>query len=136
MNQLLGILIILCILWVGKQIFLQYDSIKKKEATEEKGQSGAAAPAAAPTTLPGMAPTMEASLQAAQSQGSTALKAWLDKYRPYIRDPRLASIELDYVILVSRHDTAEAKRVFGEVKARTPSDSPLAARIKRLEKNF
>ena len=133
MKQIITILILIGVFYVGKQIYLQWDAVKQKE---RRDQGVEIAPAAPSPALPGMPPTFEASLQAAQSQGAIALKNWLTRYRPFIRDPRLGDIELDYVVLVSRQDTAEAKQVFREVKDRTPTDSPLYARIKRLEKNY
>ena len=63
---------------------------------------------------------------------------WLEKAKrsPQIKDPRLAWIELDYVLKVSASNPAEAKRVFIEVKQRIPTDSPVYPRIKSLEKNY
>src|SRR5207237_900362 len=73
------------------------------------------------------------SLKAAQAQGAASLKAWLDRYGSHIRDPRLGDIELDYALLLSRANPGEAKRVFSTVKARTPPNSPLYPRVKRLD---
>ena len=133
MKQIITLLILFAVFYVGKQIYLEFEGIKKKENRDQGIETAPATPSSA---LPGMPPTFEASLQVAQNQGAIALKNWLVKYRPFIRDPRLGDIELDYVVLESRQDTSEAKRVFREVKDRTPPDSPLYARIKRLEKNY
>lgn len=57
-------------------------------------------------------------------------------YRRTVADPRLASIELDYVVLVAREDIAEARKVFAQVKQRTPPASLVYPRIKQLEKTY
>ena len=53
-----------------------------------------------------------------------------------VQDPRKAWIELDYCVLVSREDLSEARRVFAEVKKRTPPSSPVWPRVKDLEKVY
>jgi hypothetical protein len=80
--------------------------------------------------------SLETSLSAAQKQGAAGLRDWLNSYRIYVKDPRLAAIELDYVLLISHQDPAEAKRIFQEVKARTSPTSPVYDRVKKLEKTF
>jgi len=86
--------------------------------------------------LEGMSPRLEDSLAKAQAGGAKTLKAWLDAYGKSIQDPRLASIQLDYVLLVAREDPAEARRVFAEVKKRTPTSSPVYSRVKQLESTY
>ena len=103
MKALITIVLILGLYWVGRSISNQY---KAKQAKENPVQ---AAPAA---QLEGMPSQLEASLQAAESKGAPILKAWLQHNRKYIRDPRLAEIELNYVVLVSRTNPQEAKQVF------------------------
>ncbi len=60
----------------------------------------------------------------------------MDKYRKVAKDPRLAWIELDYVQLVAPKNPGEAKRVFADVKQRTPPESPVYKRVKELEKTY
>jgi hypothetical protein len=79
---------------------------------------------------------MEASLSAAEKQGASGLGDWLRQYRSFVRDPRLADIELDYVVLLLHQDPAEARRIFNDVKSRTPTFSPIYPRVQRLEKTF
>ena len=57
-------------------------------------------------------------------------------YDRSVVDPRRAWIQLDYVVEVSREDPSEAKRVFKNVKDRTPPSSPVYSRIKSLEKTY
>ena len=92
-------------------------------STEVRGES-----------LPGLPPSMEASLAAATKEGPAALKDWLKRYRAYVKDPRLAWIELDYVVLTN--DPKDAKKVFQTVKERTPPTSPVYDKIKKLEKTY
>jgi len=86
--------------------------------------------------LPGLPANLEASLQVAQKQGVVGMRNWLNLYRRYVSDPRLAEIELDYVVLISSTNPQEARRLFTVVKQRTPTNSPVYARVKRLEKTY
>jgi hypothetical protein len=87
--------------------------------------------------MPGQNPTqLEATLRAAQSQGAEGLKNWLKTYGRAVQDPRKAWIELDYCTMISREDPNEAKRIFAEVKNRTPPSSPVWPRIQKLEKTY
>ena len=95
-----------------------------------------AAPEAANGPLPGLPPALEASLASAQKQGAQGLKNWLRGYRTQVTDPRLASIELDYVVLIGASDLKEARRVLSEVRRRTPTNSPVYARLEQLERSY
>jgi hypothetical protein len=131
MKALITFLLLFGIYFLGKTI---YREAKKKQAKEEAAARGE--PAGPADGLEGMPAHFEASLQQAAAQGAPALKAWIDRYRPYIRDPKLAAIELDYVVLVSRSNPVEAKRAFRTVKARVPPSSPVYDRVKRLEPTY
>ena len=135
MKFLISVLLLLGVLYVGVQIYSKYETIKRQEASSEGNRAREGAPTAN-GPLPGLPESLEPALQAAQKQGATGLANFLNLYRPRIRDPRLASIELDYVVLVSLHDPAEARRIFKAVQQRTPRTSPVYTRIKNLEKNF
>jgi hypothetical protein len=89
-----------------------------------------------PKQLSGMPQQLEDSLAKAHAGGAKTLKAWLDAYGKSLQDPRLASIQLDYVLLVGRDDPAEARRVFADVKKRTPPNSPVYSRVKQLESTY
>ncbi len=133
MTKLIGVVIILLLLWGGWELFFYWERVKNEEETQKK-QSAAAAVMG--ERLPGMPYQLEPSLSAAQSQGAAGLQAWLKTYGRTIQDPRKAWIELDYLVLISRDNPAEAKRLFAEVKARTPETSPVWQRIKQLEKTY
>jgi len=53
-----------------------------------------------------------------------------------VQDPRKAWIQLDYVLLLTRQNPQEAKRVFNEVKDRTLPNSPVWPRIQSMEKSY
>ncbi len=133
MKQILGLLILLGFFYVVKQVFNQYDTIKKGDNTT--GNSAAAA-AAGPAVLPGMPESFEPSLKDAEAKGPRALKDWLGKYGSYVADPRLAAIQLDYVVMLSRENMGEAKQIFQNIKSRTPPNSPVYDRIKKLDPTF
>jgi hypothetical protein len=130
MKALITIVLLAGIYLFGKAIFDQYKAKEAQEAAAAKAANGP------PDGLEGMPANFQPSLDAAQAQGAPALKSWLERYASYVHDPKLAAIQLDYVVLVSRSDPGEAKRVFQAVKARVPKDSPVYDRVKRLESTY
>ena len=135
MKVLISILIVLVVVFVGWKLFDYWDDVSKEREAKER----AAEPAQIdPHSLPGLPYQMEESLRQAQKDGARGLKNWLEKYKgyPQVKDPRLAWIELDYVVLLSRENPIEAKKMFAEVKKRVPPDSPVYPRIRELEKTY
>jgi hypothetical protein len=133
-KALIAICILLVVFWIGQKLLTTYQQIERKSSSGEPYQdSQVAAPA---SNLPGVPESLEPSLEAARQQGAAGLRNWLATYGPHVRDPRLAAIELDYVVLISHQDPAEAKRVFKAVQARTPPASPVYSRVKGLERAF
>lgn len=132
MRQFFGIVLICLAVLVGRA-FYRYCSdflveklpLNQSQSTNNPGSN-----------LPGMPASLESSFAAAEAQGPKTLKRWMDYYGMNITDPRRAAIELDYVVMVSREDMTEARRVFAAVKARTPTNSPVYPRIKRLEQAY
>jgi hypothetical protein len=86
--------------------------------------------------LPGMPVSLEPTLNAARLRGAPGLKDFLTAYGNTINDPRRASIELDYVVLVASSNPTEARRVYAKVKGRLTSASPVYERLKQLEKTY
>jgi hypothetical protein len=127
-KALIALMILLAAFWVVKQLSDRYQQI------ERGGSPGHSQPTA--TVLPGLPPSLEPSLEAARQKGAAGLRSWLINYQVHVRDPRLAAIQLDYVVLLSHQDPVEARRIFREVQKRTPPSSPVYERIKRLEKAF
>ncbi len=130
MKALITFLLVAGIYLFGKSI---YDQYKVKQHKEEAAAKAATGPA---DGLEGMPSNFEPSLQAAQAQGAPALRAWIERYGSHIQDPKLAAIQLDYVVLVSRSNPAEAKRIFQAVKPRIQKGSPLFDRVKRLDETY
>jgi hypothetical protein len=131
------IFIVAFLLWSGWKIKDYWANVNRRQKDAEL-EKPMLLSEIVPQSLPGMRWELENSFEAAKLAGAGALKRWLDKYRPLnlIQDPRLAWVELDYVLLVSQSDPAEARRVFAEVKRRTPPDSPVMLRIRALEKTY
>lgn len=127
MKALITLVLIVGLYLFGKSIMTQYKAKQAKENPEQP---------AAVTQLDGVPPHLEVSLQNATAAGAPALKTWLNHNRKFCRDPRLAQIELDYVVLVSRMNPAEAKQVFQSVKRRTPKTSPLYERVQKLNATY
>jgi hypothetical protein len=135
MKALIAIVIIVAAAMGGWQIYSSWLDVKEKEKAKHQTEAAQAAPVSG-DQLPGMVPQLEPALAAAQQQGATGLRQFLTKYGRTISDPRLASIELDYVVLVANDNPAEARKTFARVKQRTPRESPVYARVKQLEKTY
>ncbi len=133
MTKLITIAIVLALLYGGWQFFLYWDRVKNENETQEKA---AAAAVVTGESLSGLPQKLEASLSAAQRQGPAALRNWLKTYGSALQDPRKAWIELDYCVMVARDDPSEARRVFAQVKERTPPTSPVWPRIKQLQPTY
>jgi|ERR1041385_2286108 hypothetical protein len=133
MTKLIATLIILAVLFGAWEIFFYWEKVKNEEDSQKKQ---AAAALVVGEQLPGMPYQLEPSLTAAKSQGAMGLRNWLKTYGSKIQDPRKAWIELDYCVLISRADPSEARRIFAEVKNRTPESSPVWPRIRQLEKTY
>jgi hypothetical protein len=132
-TKLIAIAIVALLLFGGYKVFMYYDQVKN-EREEEKKQAAAALVVG--DSLEGLPQSLEASLQAAQTQGVAGLRNWLKAFGQSVQDPRKAWIELDYVVLLARENPAEARKIFAEVKERTPPSSPVWPRIKQLQATF
>ncbi len=130
MRQFLTLLLLLAAFLVGKQIFSYWKQVESGEASKPVSTQ------VDPKSLPGMPPELEQTLYNVTQLGPQSLGKWLDYYRPRLSDPRLAWIELDYVLMISRENPEEARRIFQDVKGRTPKTSPVYSRIKQLEKTY
>ena len=133
MTKVIAAFAIIVVLYIGWEVFLYWDKVSHEEETKQKQDAAAMVIG---DQLPGLPYQLETSLQNARKQGATGLKNWLKAHGQSVEDPRKAWIELDYCIAVARQDTAEAKRVFAQVKERTPPSSPVWPRIKQLEKAY
>ena len=134
MKALIAILILVAAIFAGWKLLDYWDEVAK----EREAKQQAANIQIDPKTLPGLPVQLEAPLEEAYKKGAASLKEWLEKAKrsTQVKDPRLGWIELDYVVRISRDNPVEAKRVFAEVKQRTPPQSPIYRRIQALEKTY
>ncbi len=133
MTKLIAALIILGVLFCGWELFFYWEKVKNEQDLQQKQ---AAAAVVTEDQLSGLPQSMEASLKAAEAKGAAGLGNWLKVYGRVVQDPRKAWIELDYCLLISKDDPSEARRLFAEVKNRTPETSPVWPRIKKLENAY
>ena len=117
----------------GWQLFEYWERVDNEKF---EAQKHAASSVVNPENLPGLPQGYDTSLRAAQQQGAAGLANWLKVWGPGVQDPRKAWIQLDYVLLIARDNPQEAKRIFTEVKDRTPPSSPVWPRVHDLEKSF
>jgi hypothetical protein len=135
MSKLVVILLIVGFIWGIARIAKLYDKVDDHLNLKEENGS-APAPQITAADLAPLAPAVEASLAQAKANGPAALKAWLDGYGARVPEPRKSDIELDYAQLLVLSNPAEARRVFQAVKARTPPNSVIAPRVKKLARTF
>jgi hypothetical protein len=135
MKALIAIVIIVAAAMGGWEIYSHWQDIKEKERQKHQ-QSEVVQTQSVGSQLPGMVSQLEPILEVAQRQGATGLRKFLGQYGKTIADPRLASIELDYVVLVANENPAEARKTFARVKQRISRESPVYARVKQLEKAY
>lgn len=132
-KALIAVLIIAVVAFGGWKLFEYWDKV---EHEKEAKQQEAAASQVDPNQLPGLPAQLQQSLDAAEQRGASTLGAWLKMYGRSVQDPRKAWIELDYVVMITRDNPQEARRLFAEVKQRTPPASPVWPRIHELEKSY
>ena len=132
MKIAITILIVAIVGFGGYKLWEYWDQTQQQKTVADPNQG------VQPQSLPGLPSQLETKLQEAQRKGPEAFKEFIDtiKKSPFVKDPRLAWIELDYVVMIAPKDPAEAKRIFAKVKDRTPQNSPVYPRIKSLEKTF
>ncbi len=133
MTKIIAAVILIAVIWGGWEIFVYYDRVKTEE---QNAQKEAKAAQVTPEQLAGLPQSLESTLAAAQREGAAGMTNFLKNYGRAIQDPRKAWIELDYCLLLSRENPAEAKRIFNAVRERTPHNSPVWPRIQRLESTY
>ena len=82
------------------QLYKYWGNYKSNDQTQAPTPAYAAPPEAG-DSLPGMSQNLEPTYQASRQRGAAGLKDFLTMYGNGISDPRLASIQLDYVLLVA-----------------------------------
>ena len=135
MKVFIGILIALVIAIGGYKLYQHWEAVKERRGLEEKAARGADIN---PDNLPGLPWQLVPKLRDARLAGPASVKNFIEycKRVPDVKDPRLAWIELDYVIMITSTDPVEAKKIFQAVKKRTPEDSPIQPRLRMMAKNY
>lgn len=131
MSRIYSLLLLAALLWGAIRFFSYYQRVQRGGAAEVgfvevKGEA-----------LPGLSLELAPGYAAARDSAVT-LKRWLDQHQrsPDLQDPRKAWIQLDYVQMISLENPAEAKRLFAEIKQRVGPNSPVYARLRKLERTY
>jgi hypothetical protein len=132
MKALITIFIILAAVYVFLKIVGVYDRSVNPQSAPVHTAAAAPGTAVSGESLPGLPAYLEASLAQAQREGPEALGKWLKTWSRQVQDPRLAWIELDYVVLLNLQSHREARERFLQVAGRIPPESPVAERIRKL----
>jgi hypothetical protein len=134
MTKVISVVIIVLVIAGVWEMWEYWDRVSQEKETAQKQ---AVATAVIPEQLAGLPKELETSLQAAKNAGSAvAMRNWLKRNVQAVQDPRRAWIELDYMISIARDEPVEARKIFADVKNRTPETSPVYPRIKQLEKTY
>ena len=134
MTKALITIAIVAIVGLGAwQIFEYWQKVQDEKATQQKE---AAASVVNEDSLQGLPQGWDTSLHAAEQGGASALGNWLKTYGNGVQDPRKAWIQLNYVVMITRDNPGEAKRLFADVKDRTLPNSPVWPRIQGMEKTY
>lgn len=134
MTKALLTIAIVAIVGLGAWYIFEY--WQKVDAEKASDQKQAESTQVNPDTLPGLPDGWDTSLHAAEQGGASALGNWLKIYGNGVHDPRKAWIQLDYVVMITRDNPGEAKRLFGDVKDRTDPKSPVWPRIQAMQKTY
>ena len=135
MKALIGILMVVVVAMGGYKIWEHWKEVEEQRFVQRKSAGGGDIN---PEQLPGLPYQLEPKLREAQRGGAVVLKRFIDACRLYpdVKDPRLAWMELDYVVLISNSDPVEAKKIFWQVKKRTSTNSVIYPRIQSLAKTY
>ena len=132
MKPLIAILIVVGLIFGVWKVWDYWEQVNKEKAQVQEELANIENS----SSYDGMPSQLQESFRKAEAKGPTAVKQWLDTYRHLVKDPRLAAIELDYVVSISREDPVTAKKMFADIKERIQPTSPLYKRIQALEKNY
>lgn len=130
---LITVLVIAVVAFGAWKIFDYWQKVDAEKATQQKE---AAATVVNGDSLAGLPSGWDTSLNKAEQGGADALGSWLKTYGNGVQDPRKAWIQLDYVVMITRDNPGEAKRLFADVKNRTQPNSPVWPRIQAMQKTY
>jgi hypothetical protein len=135
MKIAIALILLLLAGFLGFSLWDHWREVNEQKRAEQQAATGADID---PRTLPGLPSQLEIKLEEAQRGDLVRFKAFIDgiKQLKDVKDPRLAWIELDYVVMLSHSNPVEAKKLFWEIKKRTPESSPIYPRIRTLAKTY
>lgn len=121
-------------------LLLAYGCLKVSEyyqdSMERNRNAGPAPPPAAAVPDQSLPSHLEESLRRARAGGARAFKAWLDRHRLMVQQPRRTELELDYVESLALRDPPAAQREFAAIRRRAPGDPALQERIRRMARIY
>ena len=135
MKALISLLIAVVVAFVGFKLYEHWNMANDQKLIEERAARQAVLD---PDRLEGMPWQLYEKMREAQKAGPEAMRNFLEacKRFPDVKDPRLAWAELDYAVMISASDPVAARKVYQEVKKRTPPDSRIQPRLKQMAKSF
>lgn len=135
MKIVIALILLLLAGFLGYSLWEHWREVNERKQADQLAASGADID---PKSLPGLPSQLELKLDEAQRNGLVRFKAFIDgiKQLKDVKDPRLGWIELDYVVMLSHSNPVEAKKLFWEIKQRTPENSPIYPRIRTLAKTY
>ena len=109
MKILISILIVLAVGVGGYKLWEHWNAVKEEGALARKAAAGADIN---PDNLPGLPHQLQYKVREAQQAGPETFKRFIDSCKrfPDVKDPRLAWMELDYMVMISSTDPVAASR--------------------------
>ena len=132
LKGVISAVVVILVLYGAWEIWLYWDQVSHDRDLAAKQ----AAIQVNEESLAGMPNNLEKSYQAARAQGISPWRNWMRQHLQMVADPRRAWIELDFMVAIARDEPAEARKIFAEVKSRTPESSPVYGRVKQLENTY
>ena len=129
---------ILIIIFVGVGAFKLWEYWDRVNLEKEQTERAADGSDIKEQQLSGMSYELAERYNQAKQKGASGVKDFLEAYgkAPTFEDPRKAWIELDYALLIVGSDPLEAKKIFLDVKQRTPTNAFIYPRIRAMSKTF
>ena len=129
---------ILIIIFVGVGAFKLWEYWDRVNLEKEQTERAADGSDIKEQQLSGMSYELAERYNQAKQKGASGVKDFLEAYgkAPKFEDPRKAWIELDYALLIVGSDPLEAKKIFLDVKQRTPTNAFIYPRIRAMSKTF
>jgi len=131
LKQFLTLILIVIAVYVG----IKFSAYFQKRLQEAQ-QQVEGPPRYAPGKLPGLPAELEPAYEEAKKRGLDGVRDFLRQHRQEIEDPRLADIQMDYVVLAGRNNPAEARRVLADICQRLATNSPAYKRLRQLQQVY